>query len=377
MKTNFFTSQNLVKTSYSSDDVTILCKDITGQIQSTPTKEREKLIQQGTHYSEMLPVEKVPSKEFTDLYEHLLGVNAQKTAEAIAVLAHKLYDKFGGSFICISLARAGTPVGVLLRRYFSWKWGIDVPHYSVSIIRGKDLDFNALRYIRDKHPDVPVSEFQFVDGWTGKGAITNQLKASVTKLQSAEAGWEDLSPDIAVLADPACICDIAGTYEDFLVPSSCFNSTVSGLVSRTVLREDLINTDAGDFHGAVYYKEFEDADMSNAFVDEIEKHFMDVTQDQVDTVTCVGTQPGIEVVKALAEHFGIADINKIKPGIGESTRVLLRRVPWKVVVNPFYKQDPELEYIFSLCKQKDVPVEFMPIGNYKVCGIIKDVSADA
>ncbi len=41
-----------------------------------------------------------------------------------------------------------------------------------------------------------------------------------------------------------------GTREDFLIPSACLNSTVSGLVSRTVLNDDLIGP--ADFHGAKF-----------------------------------------------------------------------------------------------------------------------------
>ena len=43
--------------------------------------------------------------------------------------------------------------------------------------------------------------------------------------------------------------------------------------------------------------------------------------------------------------FGIDDINLIKPGIGETTRVLLRRIPWKVLIDERYKGNPQLEHI--------------------------------
>ena len=47
--------------SYKPDDVDILLKDITGMVTPLETKEREKRIQSGVHYSEMLPIEYVPS----------------------------------------------------------------------------------------------------------------------------------------------------------------------------------------------------------------------------------------------------------------------------------------------------------------------------
>lgn len=36
------------------------------------------------------------------------------------------------------------------------------------------------------------------------------------------------------------------------------------------------------------------------------------------------------------------DINLIKPEIGETTRVLLRRVPWKVLIDKRYQDSQEL-----------------------------------
>ena len=47
---------------YRTEDVTILLKDITGLVKPLDTKEREARIQQGTHYSEMLPLEYEPSQ---------------------------------------------------------------------------------------------------------------------------------------------------------------------------------------------------------------------------------------------------------------------------------------------------------------------------
>lgn len=53
-----------MRSSYRDEDVTLLLKDITGMVQPQPTEEREKLIQAGKHYSEMLPVEYVPTEKY-------------------------------------------------------------------------------------------------------------------------------------------------------------------------------------------------------------------------------------------------------------------------------------------------------------------------
>ena len=58
-----------MRSSYSDEDVILLLKDITGMVQPQPTEEREKLIQAGRHYSEMLPIEYVP----TEIYAGIPG----------------------------------------------------------------------------------------------------------------------------------------------------------------------------------------------------------------------------------------------------------------------------------------------------------------
>ena len=58
-----------MNSSFKSDDVTLLLKDITGAIEPTPTGERERKIQSGTHYSEMLPLEYCPSDDYIHIYE--------------------------------------------------------------------------------------------------------------------------------------------------------------------------------------------------------------------------------------------------------------------------------------------------------------------
>ncbi len=191
-------------------------------------------------------------------------------------------------------------------------------------------------------------------------------------------------------ADPANVTTLCGTHEDLLIPSSCLNCTVSGLVSRTFLRPDIIG--AEDFHGAVYYQELQNEDLSYQFINAIEREFeteplvlqqpdhnvarRDKAGDKTAEVEQVQAGTGLEEVKGLAEEYGIADINLIKPGIGEATRVLLRRVPWKILVAEGGREDPSLAHILRLAEEKGVPVEEHPLTHYRACGIIKSL-ADA
>ena len=43
---------------------------------------------------------------------------------------------------------------------------------------------------------------------------------------------------------------------------------------------------------------------------------------------------GLTSVRNIQHDFGIDNANFIKPGVGETTRVLLRRVPWKILIQP-------------------------------------------
>lgn len=349
-----------MRSSYSNEDVVLLLKDITGMVEPQPTEERERLIQAGKHYSEMLPIEYVPTEKYMEVYYEALKNYAKVVANAVGTLSDKIIKERGNNVVLVSLARAGIPIGILVKRYIKFKYNLDVPHYAISIIRGRGIDDNAMKYLLDKYE---ASQLLFVDGWIGKGAILNELKKDIS-------AYDGVSPDIAVIADPANVTELCGTHEDILIPSSCLNSTVSGLVSRTFLREDIIGKE--DFHGAVYYENLVDSDLSYDFIKAIEKEF--VLENQNDGLVIEGQ--GVDEVREIGNKFGIDDINLIKPGIGEATRVLLRRVPWKVLIDEKYKGDPQLGHLVRLAEEKNVPIEYYPLRHYKCCGIIKKL-ADA
>lgn len=344
-----------MKSSYKEEDVTILLKDITGMVNPQPANEREKLIQSGTHYCEMLPLEYSPTKKYMEAYQTALSDYAGLTAEAVGRTADQIIKKKGKDVVLVSLARAGIPVGILLKRYINMKYEVDVPHYAISIIRGRGIDKNAMKFILDRHQPEKV---QFVDGWIGKGAILQELKKDLEE-------YDGVSPELAVLADPANETALCGTHEDILIPSSCLNCTVSGLISRTFLRSDIIGKN--DFHGAVYYGELKEYDLSEQFLSTIEQKFVM----NLSPIQHKHKEKGIEEVKRISRHFEIEDINFIKPGIGETTRVLLRRMPWKILIQKEECNNPMLNHLIRLAQEKNVPVVEYPLVHYKACGIIR------
>lgn len=348
-----------MRSSYKAEDVMLLLKDITGMVEPEDTKTRESKIQSGVHYCEMLPKEYVPTKEYEEIYEEMLNLYAEKVGKAVSILSENIYASQKRP-VLVSLARAGIPAGILIKHYLETKYTIQVPHYAISIIRGKGIDDNAMKYILERHEGT---NFIFVDGWTGKGAIKRQLDEALKDYRC--------NKQLAVIADPAGVADLYGTSEDLMIPSSCLNSTVSGLLSRTFLREDVIGKE--DFHGAVYYGEMKAYDRSYEFIKWVERHF-----DFFASTTPVEKRKsnGMEDVKRLQQIYGIEDINLIKPGIGESTRVLLRRVPDVVIINETDKASKDLQPIYRLCKEKQIPIQYGHLEHYKVCGIIKNL-ADA
>ena len=347
-----------MRSSYLEEDVELLLKDITGMVEPQSTEEREKLIQAGRHYCEMLPIEHVPTEKYMEVYREALKIFAKPTALAVGKMADKIIEKKGKEVVLVSLARAGIPIGILAKRYIKKKYNISVPHYSISIIRGKGIDENAMQYMLERHKP---EQLMFVDGWIGKGAI-------LTELQKDIAPYSGVSSEIAVVADPANVTEICGTHKDILIPSSCLNSTISGLVSRTFLRDDIIGEK--DFHGAVFYENLKDVDLSYEFIEAIEEQF----EMENETVEEVIEGKGIEEIKKIVDTFNISDINFVKPGIGETTRVLLRRVPWKILIDEKYKDDIALRHIIRLAEEKNVPVEYYPLVHYKCCGIIKKMA---
>jgi hypothetical protein len=346
--------------SYHPDDVTFLLKDLADVAIERGTEEREELIQGGTHYAEMLPVEYQPDAAYVELYEQALARSARRLAVAVGVVTEQILAEREAP-VLVSLARAGTPIGVLLRRWASRR-GFDLPHYSVSIVRGRGIDLMAMRWLLRRYP---AASLQFVDGWTGKGAITRELSAAVTPL-----GLDDR---LAVLADPGWCAPVFGTRDDFLIPSACLNSTVSGLVSRTVLRDDLIGPN--DFHGAKYYRHLAAEDRSRAYVDAVEAAFDDAADEVAETWPLVAagdrapTWAGWAAVERVAAEYGIGDVNLVKPGVGETTRVLLRRVPDRVLVAP--GREAELGHVLKLAADRGVPVELHEGLTYSCMGLIR------
>lgn len=359
----------LVKTSYLPDDITFLLKDLSEVKIESSIENREKSFRQGNHYAESLPIEYRPSAEYTQLYHQALTDSSDHVARLVGVLTRRV-KKFANTndVVLISLARAGSPIGILMKRYAQKFLKLNWPHFSISILRGKGIDVEAVKTIRALYPN---SHLQFVDGWTGKGAIQRELTKSIQQLN--ELYQLQLNDELAVLSDPGECATLFGTREDFLIPNACLNSTVSGLVSRTILNEQFQNP--GDFHGAKYYAELENEDVSNDFIESIASRFQEqetiINKLVADLPTLhERTWRGMHEVENIAKQFyKSADISKVKPSVGETTRVLLRRKPFKILLRDANHESTR--HIVHLCMEKNITMEVIPDLFYQAIGLIE------
>lgn len=335
--------------SYSLEDCQFLLQPI--DIPMLTVEEKERLMQiGGQHYSSMISQEHPPSDQYLTLFYGLVDKYKHRLAAEIAGLAKKIIDKKGESVTLVSLARAGTPIGVLLSRALKYYYQANVHHYSVSIIRDKGIDTAALEYL--EKAGHAAESILFVDGWTAKGIITQELKVAI-------AGWNSgsdykISDDLCVISDIGGMADLVATVDDYTIPSGILNSTVSGLVSRTILRPEYQG-----FHQCVVYSHLAKHDVSNWFVDEIAALFSTHSPDesasaQRDDASAERHQKMQTYVDQLMLQYGVTDINRVKPGIAEATRVMLRRVPKLLVVKDMASDD--VSHLLVLAEDKGIDV---------------------
>ncbi len=351
--------------SYPQDDVTFLLKPLDLQPMSD-LEEKERMIQSGQrHYSEMISVERQPTSAYLSLFEQALEANIDRMAQDLVSLAEAILCGTGPAIVLVSLARAGTPVGIALRRWLQARHGLEVPHYSISIIRDRGIDAVALDHIRARHPDRVIV---FIDGWTGKGAIASELNRCIPAYNTSRRA--EVAPGLFVLADLAGVSAGCGSIDDYLIPSSILNATISGLVSRSILNDQI---GPGDFHGCLFFDHLRAQDRSVAFVD--------LLVDRARRVTPRG-RPGPDalataaarterLIRMLRRAYDNPPWHHIKPGIGEATRALLRRVPRALCVRD--SSHPDVRHLIALAEERDVRIDVQPGLPLQATAIIRSL----
>jgi hypothetical protein len=349
--------------SYLHDDVHFLLRPV--QIGLTDVLEKERLIQTNQkHYSEMISQESAPSSTHMALFERAMGQNAVRMAGDVQALALALGERYRGPTIAlVSFVRAGLPIGVLLRRALLGL-GRDVHHYGISIVRDRGVDMVALESIIAEHG---AENIVFVDGWTGKGAISGEIKRCL----AGDKRFPE-EPRLVVLADPCGRAWLAASADDWIIPSGILGATVSGLVSRSIWPAE------GGLHGCVVYDHLQEHDVTRQFVDRIEAARTTLEASPAapwtseEALALQGSALG--VVDKLAARFDVTNLNRVKPGIAEATRAVLRRVPDQVLVRD--RADADVQLLMHLTDRAGIEVQEVgeELGPYRAVTIIRSVN---
>lgn len=355
--------------SYAPDDVQFLLKPIA--VPNTPLADKEALIQSGRkHYAELLTHETAPAPAYLALFHSALRQNRLAMARQLLILAREIAIRRSQPPALVSLARAGTPIGVLLKHLLRRYFARPAQHYSISIIRDLGIDHNALRHILRQHPPEAIA---FIDGWTGKGAIAEQLRVSLANF--AQVHRVTLAPELFVLSDLAGVATYAATDEDYLIPSSILNATVSGLISRSVYTP--ADWPAGDYHGCLYYHWLRSYDLSRFFIRDLLDATAQLWRDgeRGHRPTLIAPLQRRQISRQLLDwvmqRYSVASPHHVKPGIGEATRVLLRRHAERLLLRDAHADT--VRHLRWLAEQKQVAIEHCPALPYHAVALIKTV----
>lgn len=348
--------------SYSSADCIFLLNPVDFEELSVSEKDL-RIRQKVSHYSETLTKETAPSAETMVLHSEAIARNGAKLAQACVSLAAAMHTQLGNKIAVVSLARAGTPIGVVVSRILRER-GVACPHFSISVVRDKGADLAALKYIWDAlGPEYAVA---FVDGWTGKGVISGEIANSV-HIFNKQTG-ANFPDKIWVVSDLGGSAGWSADYNDWLIPSCMLNSTISGLVSRTLVLSD---HKPGTFHSCKYLGHLAGIDVSNEFVDTIfnlTKGLTPVPLALAQGKHC-NKQLMQETLRRLMQIADVSDKNWVKLGIGEATRVLLRRVPELLWLRNIV--DADTVHLVELATLRGVPIQVDASLEFKAAALIK------
>lgn len=322
----------------------------------------------------------------TPVYQHYFHLaldkyKARLARDLIVLAAHMLLadscsydtvkpapDNYREGLVIASLARAGTPLGVLLTRTLQ-ELNVPCHHYSIGLCPVTGVDWAALDHILSQYRP---EQLLFFDGWTAKGAVFGTLAESLRRY-SLERGVT-VAARLYCLSDLAAVCTGCATREDYLIPSSLLNATGCGLISRTFTSglESFPAQEANRFHYAFYFNQLEGFDLSRFFVDTIWQEIKTMlagdwrqklgiamtlreeyrTNQQGQSEELRNQQP-VDAVTYLCRSYATTAA-AIKPGITEATRAMLRRNCRALVLQD--RNNSDIRHLLTLASERQVEV---------------------
>lgn len=354
--------------SYRAEDVQLLLTPI--EIEHTDPATKEHLIQSGQrHYSEMISVEQAPSLLQQQVYEHALQQGLARLAREVQSLALALaryQHSIGQPLVLVSLVRAGLPIGVMLKHALQ---DLDCPveHFGVSIIRDRGLDPLAYAWLRQRYS---YAQLIVVDGWTGKGAIAQELQRSL-----AGDDQYDGVVRLVTLADVAGYAWLTASAEDWLIPSGVLGSTVSGLISRTLYQPH-------QWHGCGIYTHLQSVDVSVSLIDQVNRARRGLTEPIAAASWSADErvaqhQQAAAAVAWVAAHYQIGLPNRIKPSLAEATRAVMRRLPERILLQQ--PDDPRTALLRHVAAEQGAVIEVVgqQIAPYHAITLIQQRATSA
>ena len=338
-----------MKSSYKKSDVELLLKDLTDQVNTISIDEKNKMQKNGLDVKDVITDEFPIDKKYFDICFDTTKAYAKQTAIAVGNLAEQIYKIKKENAVLVSILRAGTLTGILIKRYLKNKYNIDVFHYSISL---PNLDKqNEIKYILSKHK---AKDIIFIDGWTGKGTASKKIEEFASQIN-------DLGTDLAVLSDSINICKFCGTREDLAIPQAPFNACITGLVGIPTSSQKYLNDE--DYTGSIYLDYLEKIDITNWYIDLIEENF--------DYKLCNSDNykenpiPFEELNEICMNHK--IELKDLNPGINEAGRALLRRKIKKLLVKDL--NDIQILQIKEIAELKGIEVEQYNFKYYRAATI--------
>jgi hypothetical protein len=305
-------------------------------------------------FAESLPDEPEPDAIVRQLFERSLATQAPRIAESVSVIAAALAREMPAVTL-VSLARAGIPAGVLIKRYLDQFFpATPTAHYGIGFLRGIGLDIHAMDTVRRTNDPASIV---YVDGWTGKGTTINELRASSSAI--------GLACRLAVISDPLRAAEFPGTYDDLLVPHALLNKTICGLISRPVVRRSTHRHQQFAVHHCRDYAHLDD---SARYVDAISAAFRSPMSTGGRMPGAPGDGAPLDAARAAAATFTGTRIDLIKAGLAETCRALARNRATRVLV-PL--DAPEHAELSALAAWREVPVISFDTGPYQALATVE------
>ena len=292
----------------------------------------------------------LPNAEYCDRLRAYAVASADVIAMMVGALAERILQRRGTDVVLVSIARAGTPVGVLVKRWLAFVHGLDVRHFSISIANGV-VDESALSWLTRR---CLADRLQFIDGWTSKGTVARLLHRTCRADR-----WSGIDPTLAVVVDPVAAAGISATRDDVLLPHACLGAQMSGLLGAPQ-HSSLAGRRL--FHGVDVRRDLRGQDLTRWYLDQVEARFGAVrtasTLRSEDGDHSAGiAQARLRQSAVVAARLGLGLNDPINVGTSEAARALFRPNPRQLVVR---SKNAATDLLCDVAEQRNVPIELDP-----------------